>query len=92
MLLLTWRLTVLLPPKKDDLEDDEDLNNLSMANIGVSQKHMQMEHEEYGYQERPQARTPFDGNVILQTPIRSPSISEPPPPAESEPDDKDVLY
>ena len=93
VLLLTWRLTILLPQKSLPLEDEE-LNNLTAANIGVSQKHLKME-QEYGYQEqlqRQQEMTPFNGNVIMQTPVRSPSISEPPPPAPPEPEDHDVLY
>lgn len=91
VVLLTWRLTVILPRKRHPNEDS-DLNNLSAANVGVSNQQMQYEQEQYNYEkhQRTQEMMPFDENVILQTPVRRPSASTAPEKTPSE--THDVLY
>ena len=96
---MMWRLTILLPQKRVAIDDDDDLitSGLSAANLGISNRQRQMEQEEYAIalQQRPQPQelAPFDHNVIMQPPMRTPEPPQPPSESEPEPeDDQDIFY
>ena len=89
VLLLTWRLTVLLPQKSNP-DADPDPMSLSAVNMGISNKQMQYEQEQYFENPpRPQELAPFDENVIMQTPVKRPDTSVE---QQSLSEEQDVLY
>lgn len=79
-----WRLTVILP-RKSNPEEVPDPMSLSAVNTGVSNQQMQSMHEEYiENPPRPEEMTPFDENVIMQTPVRHPSEAVEGSPSETQ--------
>lgn len=85
MLLLTWRLTILLPQKKRDSEDeDEELNTLSAVNQGVSSR--QIEEQQ---RQMVQEMAPFNENVVMQTPAAKLPAS---PSVQSTMEEHDTLF